>query len=154
MESALPTATAAQPVTSNDPDRKSVLLAHCVATKTSNQTVLDDDMELPSDWEDLNSTSTSGHNDDGRTVCIHSLAVLPAYQGKGLGSTLMKAYIQRIEQSQVADRIALLAHGKLVNFYKTFGFVEKGPSKAQFGGGNWVDMVTLKSESMVVVPIY
>lgn len=99
-------------------------------------------MEVPSNWESSSKASSVGHNDAGRTVCIHSLAVLPAYQGKGLGSTLMKAFIQRIEHAQAADRIALLAHGQLTGFYQSLGFVDKGPSKAQFGGGGWVDMVT------------
>lgn len=117
------------------------MLAHCVATKSANEAVLDGDMEVPTNWRESGLFESSGHNEQGRTICIHSLAVLPAYQGKGLGSTLMKAYIQRIEQSQAADRIALLAHGELVGFYQTLGFKSIGPSKAQFGGGGWVDMV-------------
>lgn len=137
----VPTAAVAQPVTSDDPERKSILLAHCVATKSTNSAVLDADMEIPENWAKSSKFGTVGHNDAGRTICIHSLAVLPSYHGKGLGSTLLKAYIQRIEQSDVADRIALLAHGSLVGFYEMFGFVNKGPSKAEFGGGNWVDMV-------------
>lgn len=146
----LATASVAQPVTLNDPERKSVLLAHCVATKTANQTVLDDDMEVPPNWEKSSKFHTVGHNEGGRTICIHSLAVLPSHQGRGLGQTLLKAYIQRIEQSQAADRIALLAHGELIGFYEMFGFVNKGPSKAKFGGGGWVDMVRfLKSSSNI-----
>jgi len=141
VDDVVPTAAAAMPVTTEEPHRKLILLAHCVATKSANETVLDEDMTVPQDWEKSRSSNNAGHNDAGRTVCIHSLAVLPAYQGRGLGSTLMKAFIQRIEQSQAADRIALLAHGEMVDFYRIFGFVNKGPSKAQFGGGGWVDMV-------------
>lgn len=138
----VPTASTALPVSSDDVERKSILLAHCVATKSAHPAILDDDMEIPEDWQRSSRFNTVGHNDAGRTVCIHSLAVLPSYQGKGLGSTLLKAYIQRIEQSGTADRIALLAHGELIKFYEGFGFVNKGPSKAEFGGGNWVDMVS------------
>ncbi|GAB7354279.1 hypothetical protein MBLNU459_g4804t1 [Dothideomycetes sp. NU459] len=141
-----PTASTANPVYSGAPDRKLVLLAHCVVTKTTNPTIHDEDMALPPDW---NATTTShvpsdpklGHKDDGRTICIHSLAVLPEYQGEGLGSMLMKAFVQRIEGSGTADRIALLAHDSFVAFYEKFGFENKGPSKATFGGGDWVDMV-------------
>ncbi|KAL1301987.1 hypothetical protein AAFC00_002441 [Neodothiora populina] len=141
LDSSLPTASVAQTVSSDEPERKSILLAHCVATKTANPAIRDDDMEIPPNWQQSSKFSTVGHNDAGRTVCIHSLAVLPAYHGKGLGSTLLKAYIQRIEQSGIADRIALLAHGSLVRFYEIFGFVSQGPSQAQFGGGGWFDMV-------------
>lgn len=124
-----------------------ILLAHCVVTKTANETIHDDDMAVPSDWEKKGTTTTSsdnpqlGHRDDGRTLCIHSLAVLPDYQGQGLGSTLLRAFIQRIDGSGVADRITLLAHDSLIKFYERFGFENKGPSKATFAGGNWVDMV-------------
>lgn len=30
----------------------------------------------------------------------------------------------------------------LVPYYEKLGFVSKGPSKAQFGGGGWFDMVS------------
>ncbi|KAF7845871.1 hypothetical protein BT93_L0231 [Corymbia citriodora subsp. variegata] len=144
--SSAPTIDTAQIVYSGAPERKLVLLAHCVVTKTTNSTIMDADMALPPDWEESGTLAHSpdpslGHKEEGRTVCIHSLAVLPAYQGRGLGTMLMKAYIQRIEQSGAADRIALLAHDELVNFYAKLGFEVKGPSKATFGGGGWVDMV-------------
>lgn len=31
----------------------------------------------------------------------------------------------------------------MVPYYEGFGFVNKGPSKATFGGGKWVDMVSI-----------
>lgn len=30
-----------------------------------------------------------------------------------------------------------------MEWYERFGFQNKGPSKAQFGGGGWYDMVSL-----------
>lgn len=53
----------------------------------------------------------------------------------------MKAYLQRMESHSVADRVALIAHDYLVPYYEQFGFVNKGESAAQFGGGGWIDMV-------------
>lgn len=83
-----------------------------------------------------------GHQEDGRTIAIHSLAVLPDYQKKGLGTILMKDYIQRMVESETADRIAILTYGHLVRWYQeTFGFQRKGESGTTFGGGEWVDMV-------------
>ncbi|CAD0089220.1 unnamed protein product [Aureobasidium mustum] len=136
------TASSAHFVYSGAPARKSVLLAHCVVTKTTNPTVMDEDMEVPSDWKTSGASSGNiGHREEGRTIAVHSLAVLPSLQNQGLGSTLLKAFVQRMEYVQAADRIALLAHGELVKFYEKLGFENKGPSKATFGGGNWVDMV-------------
>lgn len=137
------TASSAHHVYSGAPARKSVLLAHCVVTKTTNPTVMDEDMEVPKDWKTSGTSSSSlGHREEGRTIAVHSLAVLPSLQGQGLGSTLLKAFYQRMGYVQAADRITLLAHGELVKFYEKLGFENKGPSKATFGGGNWVDMAS------------
>jgi predicted N-acetyltransferase YhbS len=102
-------------------------------------------MRLPSDWKSERWTfeggQAVGHEEGGRTIAIHSLAVLPEHQGKQVGSTLMKSYIHRIREAQIADRIAIIAHDHLVPFYESFGFESHGPSKCQFGGGGWVDLV-------------
>lgn len=105
-------------------------------------------MEVPSDWKTSGApTGNIGHQEEGRTVAVHSLAVLPSLQTRGLGSTLLKAFVQRLGYVQAADRVVLLAHGDLVKFYEKLGFENKGPSKATFGGGNWVDMASLNNKA-------
>ncbi|KAF4304839.1 hypothetical protein GTA08_BOTSDO14216 [Botryosphaeria dothidea] len=81
------------------------------------------------------------HQEEGRTIAIHSLAVEPEFQRRGLGKTLLKAYIQRMQNSGVADRISILTYDRLVPFYESVGFENRGSSKVQYGGGGWVDMV-------------
>lgn len=102
-------------------------------------------MRLPVNWQNERWTfedgQAVGHEEGGSTISIHSLAVLPEHQGKHVGSTLMKSYIHRIREAAIADRIALIAHDHLVAFYESFGFESHGPSKCQFGGGGWFDMV-------------
>lgn len=49
----LPTTEAASPVDSSSPDRKQILLAHCVVTKSRNDVVQDEDMEIPKDWQSV-----------------------------------------------------------------------------------------------------
>lgn len=137
-ESNTTTAATAQPVYSGAPERKSVLMGHIVATKTTSPTVTDNDMAIPTPD---NPDPKLGHKEEGRTVCIHSLGVLPEYQKRSLGKTLMKAYLQRVESHGVADRAALIAHEHLIPYYEKLGFENKGPSKAQFGGGGWFDMI-------------
>ncbi|KAF2762926.1 acyl-CoA N-acyltransferase [Pseudovirgaria hyperparasitica] len=120
----------------------STLIAHVVSTKTTNDVVSDEDMDLPKNWQtERHSMSKAGHKEEGRTIALHSLAVLPAYQKIGLGSTILKSYVQRMQNAEIADRIVLLAHDELVPFYEKHGFEKKGKSKATYGGGNWVDMV-------------
>jgi len=134
----IPTAATASAVYSGAPKRKLVLLGHIVATMTTGVTVTDKDMGIPSDNP---SDSSLGHKPQGRTVAIHSLAVLPDFQRKGLGSTLMKGYLDRLAKQDVADKAALIAHEDMIPYYETFGFKNKGKSSAQFGGGGWFDMV-------------
>lgn len=54
---------------------------------------------------------------------------------------LLDAYCQRIEGSGVADRISLLTYDRLVKFYTSHGFHDCGPSKSNFAGEAWHDMV-------------
>jgi GNAT superfamily N-acetyltransferase len=107
-------------------------------------------MALPSNWKQRKSSLPSaedagepqGHQERGGTICVHSLAVAKEHQGMGLGTILMKSYIQRIKDSKVAERVALLAHEHLVSFYVSLGFTDMGPSNATFGGGNWNNLVS------------
>ncbi|KAF1945048.1 acyl-CoA N-acyltransferase [Clathrospora elynae] len=130
------------PIDSADTDRKRVLLAHLVSTKAASRFVTDDAMDYPKDWKTKYQLNPStGHNEDGQTVCLHSLCVHPSFQGKGLGQILLKSYTQRIKDSGVASRIALICRDRYIAFYERAGFKKIGPSKCQYGGGNWVDML-------------
>lgn len=126
----------------------SQLVAHVIATRTSTPHVTDDAMALPPDWKTSKRTLPKdenekflGHEDQGGTIALHSLAVTPEHQNKGLGSTLLKSYIDRIREARIADRIALIAHEPLMPFYEKYGFQNRGESDAQFGGGGWYNMV-------------
>ncbi|CAK4030845.1 acyl- N-acyltransferase [Lecanosticta acicola] len=135
--SSVPTAETSAPVYTGAPQRKAVLLGYIGGTKTTNPVVKDEDMAIP---DPENPDPRLGHKLDGKTVCIHSLGVLPQYQKCGLGTTLMKAYLQRLESHGVANRVALIAHDHLIPYYEKFGFEDKGKSEAQFGGGGWYDL--------------
>jgi GNAT superfamily N-acetyltransferase len=113
-------------------------------------------MELPANWQSERMTvengETVGHDEYGGTIAIHSLAVLPEHQGKQVASTLMKSYIQRIRDAQIAERLSIIAHDHLVPFYESFGFENRGLSKCQFGGGGWTNLVsTIPSESLFLL---
>ncbi|MCJ1297509.1 hypothetical protein MMC08_000296 [Hypocenomyce scalaris] len=126
------------------PDLKSVLIAHVIATKTTAPVVTDASMKIPSEWRSrpaLGHDDAKGHKEDGRTLAVHSLAVLPAFQNQGLGKIILKSYMQRMQTSGVADRIAVLARGGLVKSYESMGYVDNGNSGVTFGGGGWNSMV-------------
>jgi GNAT superfamily N-acetyltransferase len=130
------------PVDSHDSDRKRILLGHIISTKSSSPLVTDDAMAFPADWRHkYQLTPSTGHNEDGQTLCLHSLCVHPSFAGKGLGHILLRSYVQRIKDSAVASRIALICRERLIPFYEKAGFTTVGPSECQYGGGNWFDMV-------------
>lgn len=119
-----------------------VLLAHIVATRSTGDVVTDQAMDYPKDWNTSRpSASPSGHQDSGRTICLHSLAVSPGFQDRGIGRTLLNAYLQQMNSAGIADKIALIAHDHVSGYYEGLGFTNKGASKAEFGGGGWTDMV-------------
>ncbi|KAI9839283.1 MAG: hypothetical protein M1819_003278 [Sarea resinae] len=141
------TADAARPPDSTKPEKKGVLLAFIVGTKCVSPTVTDASMEVPLDWKEAPSKNANlGHQEEGSTVALHGLAVLPEYQHKGLGTTILKSYIQRIKDANVSERIAIICHEDLIPFYESCGFVAKGKSPVTFGGGDWIDMVLEFSE--------
>ncbi|KAH0831701.1 hypothetical protein AYO21_10735 [Fonsecaea monophora] len=131
------------------------LIAHVVSTRTPAPCVTEASMGVPSNWRTRRSslpTNTDkepvGHQDMGGTICVHSVAVAPEFQRMGLGSILMKSYIQRMKDAKIADRIALLAHDHLVPFYKGLGFENMGPSTVTSHGGNWNNMVILHIDTL------
>jgi len=140
------------PKAESDFGRRRVLLGQIIATLTTNEVVKDEDMALPPDWDSKSPTpSNLGHKETGRTLCIHSLAVLPNYQNKGVGTNLMTGYIKRMKDSRICDRIALLAEDTMVPFYDALGFDNVGKSEATFGGVPWNDMVRITLKLFVDV---
>jgi GNAT superfamily N-acetyltransferase len=134
-----------------------ILIAHAVGTKCINTVVTDDSMGLPPEfdpsseryrdpklpgWDSSNlPPSKFGHQEAEQTLGLHSLGVLPEYQGKGYGKIMLRAYIERMRAAGIAKRIAIIAHDHLVGFYKGFGFADIGESEVRLGGGGWRNMV-------------
>lgn len=76
-------------------------------------------MDFPKDWDASDPKSSAlGHQEGGRTIVLHSVAILPGFQGRGIGQTLTKAYVQQMTGAGIADRMALIAHD--VSAYITF----------------------------------
>lgn len=74
-------------------------------------------MDYPKDWNSEHPTKSElGHQEAGRTIVLHSVAILPQFQGKGFGRVLLKAYIQQMGGAGIADRLALIAHDVSASF--------------------------------------
>ena len=128
-----------------EPKPRATLVGHVIATRSPATRVTDLSMQMPANWRNERSSvengKTVGHDEYSGTIAVHSLAVLPEHQGKQVGTTLMKSYIQRIKEASIAERIVLIAHDNMVPYYEGFGFENRGPSQCQYGGGSWFDMV-------------
>jgi ribosomal protein S18 acetylase RimI-like enzyme len=145
--------------------RREVLVGHCLSTKVLGEIVTDNSMSLPPEYDPTSSSYTDplatryasssippeqrrkpaksekGHQEEGLTIGLHSLAVHPDFQRQGYGTILLKDYIARMKNAATADRISLIAHKEFIPYYEGFGFRNRGESKATFGGGGWYDMV-------------
>jgi len=118
------------------------LIGHVISAKTTSPLVTDESMDFPKDWESpTSSPSALGHQEQGRTIGLHSVAILPEYQGRGLGRVLMLSYMQHMNGAGIADRLALVARDHKIGWYEKLGFSSKGKSDAKFGGGGWYDLV-------------
>ncbi|QLI64538.1 uncharacterized protein G6M90_00g023840 [Metarhizium brunneum] len=134
----------ARPVETGRQDgSKRVMFAHIIATLGKHPVVTDDDEQCPPNWRDsaASQSSTLGHQTSGRTICIHSFSVCPEVQGIGIGKAAMKAYIQMMNESGVADRIALVCNESLTGFFTRVGFQKAGKSQLSPAGPGLYNMV-------------
>lgn len=89
----------------------SVLLGHVVSAKTTTPFATDASMDYPRDWAAAApAPSDLGHQERGRTIVLHSVAVLPRFQRQGLGRILMTSFMQQMSGAGIADRLVLIAH--------------------------------------------
>lgn len=122
-------------------------------------TVTDESMKLPENWQTKTShipgpgEKAIGHEEQGTTIALHSLAVRREYQGKGMGSTVLREFLQRMDNAKTAERVAIISHEHLIKYYEKIGFKNMGPSKAQFGGGGWFDLVSLQEVTIFIPSI-
>lgn len=120
------------------------LIAHIIGTKMTTEFITNDAMQIP-DLDEFGRIKNAdkdprGHREEGRSIGIHSVAVDPSFQGKSIGTIMLKDYIQRITTQHIADRIAIIAHSELVPFYNRLGFVDAGQSSVTEPAGDWRDM--------------
>ncbi|KAL7938099.1 hypothetical protein V8C35DRAFT_276496 [Trichoderma chlorosporum] len=128
-------------------DVRRLMFAHIVATLGRSPVVTDEDMGYPKNWLDmLHSRERSpselvGHRPEGRTVCIHSIAVCSQLKRLGLGTATLKSYVQRMNSSGVADRVALICRKSEIRFFQKCGFRNVGRSDTKTLAGEFYNMV-------------
>ncbi|KAG6856689.1 hypothetical protein H0H87_001904 [Tephrocybe sp. NHM501043] len=100
----------------------------------------------------LTHASMSTHVPGAQNVCIHSVCVHAQHRKQGVGLSLLKEYVTRLRSSTDAkskdkegtethyERILLITHEYLRQFYEQAGFEWIGPSHVQHGKDPWYEM--------------
>lgn len=99
----------------------------------------------------------STHVPGGSSVCIHSVAVNPSHQRRGIALALLREYVERLRASRHSrsktataavgddgienvERILLIAHEELCPLYSKAGFKLIGKSSVTHGARDWYEM--------------
>lgn len=81
-----------------------------------------------------------GHDPQGANQMIFGLAVLPDYQRQGIAAALMRAIID-LARKEGRRTVVLTCKARLIPYYETFGYENRGVSASVHGGAVWYDMV-------------
>lgn len=88
----------------------------------------------------LTHSSMSSHDPTGTSVCIHSVAVTPTHQRRGIALALLKTYVSRLEETADVERALLITHEELRPLYAKAGFAWIGKSAVVHGARDWFEM--------------
>jgi predicted N-acetyltransferase YhbS len=89
----------------------------------------------------LSHDSMSTHNPAGTVVCIHSVVVADGHRRAGVGSAIVRMYVEELKSTCAYERVLLLSKEHLVGFYeRSGGFVNVGPSAINHGKDTWFEL--------------
>jgi ribosomal protein S18 acetylase RimI-like enzyme len=63
---------------------------------------------------------------EGKTVTLHQLYVLPAYQGHGIGGALLDEVLDDFPDAEIVRLEVEAANSRAIAFYKLYGFEQTG----------------------------
>jgi GNAT superfamily N-acetyltransferase len=89
-----------------DEEGEGSILAMIHGTRTSDPTTTDKSMSIGS------------HEPDGPTVALHTLCVHPGHRARGLGTRVLKEYLERVGGEKGVRWVTLIAHDELLPFYE------------------------------------
>ncbi len=76
------------------------------------------------------------HEPQGTMVGIHSLVVEQDRRGKGIGTALLKRYLQLIEENlNKVNRVTLVCRERVILYYENRGFQSKGLAEVKVADG-------------------
>ncbi len=81
-----------------------------------------------------------GHEPCGQNQMIFGLATSPEKRHQGIGSTLMRSFIEKARRMG-KQKMVLTCKEEKIHYYEKFGYVNHGVSQSVHGGSVWYDMV-------------
>lgn len=90
-------------------------------------------------YDELYADSTL-HVPEGDYQTVFGLDVMPEYQHNEIATQLMN-YMIKVSKLMGRKGVILTCKENLINYYKKFGYKNKGVSKSVHGGAKWYDMV-------------
>lgn len=90
----------------------------------------------------LTHDSMSTHVPGSSSVCIHSVCIAASHRRKGVGSALVRAYLDRMVEKMRdgVEMVLLICHEELRDFYERGGFEWLGASDVVHGSRPWFEM--------------
>lgn len=88
----------------------------------------------------LTAESMSRHEPAGTTLCIHSVVVTGQLRNRGVGSWILRSYLERVAGAGTTEQVMLLCKQPLEGFYTSAGFESLGDSGVVHGADPWTLM--------------
>lgn len=92
-----------------------------------------------------------GHDAAAPNVVIMSVAIDPAFQGRGYANTMMHTFVRQM-RAEEKTTIHLMCKDRHVGLYSRLGFQYQRPSNSDHGGMAWHEMaMTLRTVRTLIV---
>ncbi|KAL9645272.1 hypothetical protein ABK040_002472 [Willaertia magna] len=88
----------------------------------------------------LTHDTMSTHQPNGKTICIHSVVIKDKYRRNGIGSEMLKKYLNYLSENFKGQYCVLLSKEYLIKFYENVGFKTKGLSSVSHGKEQWYEL--------------
>lgn len=84
--------------------------------------------------------SMAHHDQDGKTLIIHSVVVDQSYRRNKIALDFLHHYIKHMHRENLVDRILLLSKSRLLPLYLKAGFAVVGLSDVEHGREKWFEL--------------
>lgn len=96
---------------------------------------------LPTDKDGITKEYVTNHYPRGRVLYLHKVVIQPELRNRGLGTSMMKAYLNEITEKTQMTKIVLVSQRRNFKFFERLGFRVRIQSSIRYGREPWFEMV-------------